>query len=90
LIGVITLVHHEAHHFTENDRRQLSRLAAQASIAIDNALQVRQRESILKQQISELQIEIDEVKKARQVAEITETDYFRELSQKAQRLRKSK
>jgi GAF domain-containing protein len=90
LIGVITLVHHEANHFTENDRRQLSRLAAQASIAIDNAIQVRQRESILKQQISELQIEIDEVKKARQVAEITETDYFRELSQKAQRLRKSR
>jgi hypothetical protein len=90
LIGVITLVHHEANHFTEDDRRQLSRLAAQASIAIDNAIRVRQRESILKQQISELQIEIDEVKKARQVAEITETDYFRELSEKAQRLRKTR
>lgn len=90
LIGVITLVHHEANHFTENDRRQLSRLAAQASIAIDNAIQVRQRETTLKRQISELQIEIDEVKKARQVAEITETDYFRDLSQKAQRLRKSR
>lgn len=90
LIGVITLVHHDANHFTENDRRQLSRLAAQASIAIDNAIQVRQRESVLKQQISELQIEIDEVKKARQVAEITETDYFRDLSQKAQRLRESR
>ncbi len=90
LIGALTLVHHEADHFTENDRRQLSRLAAQASIAIDNALQVRQRESALKQQICELQIEIDEVKKARQVAEITETDYFRELSQKARRLRERK
>lgn len=31
--------------------------------------------------------EIDEVKKARQVAEITETEYFRELRDKAQRLR---
>ena len=87
LIGVLTLVHHEANHFTEDDRRQLSRLAAQASIAIDNAIRVRQRESTLKQQICELQIEIDEAKKARQVAEITETDYFRELSQKAQRFR---
>jgi hypothetical protein len=90
LIGVITLVHHEANHFTEDDRRQLSRLAAQASIAIDNAIRVRQRESTLKQQITELQIEIDEAKKARQVAEITETDYFRELSQKAQRLREKR
>lgn len=90
LIGVITLVHHEANHFTEDDRRQLSRLAAQASIAIDNAIRVRQRESALKQQICELQIEIDDVKKARQVAEITETDYFRELSQKAHRLRERK
>ena len=90
LIGTLTLVHREVNHFTEDDRRQLSRLAAQASIAIDNATRVRQRESALKQQICELQIEIDEAKKARQVAEITETDYFRELSQKAQRLRERK
>jgi hypothetical protein len=37
--------------------------------------------------VQELKIEIDQVKKARQVAEITETDYFRELTSKAQRLR---
>ena len=90
LIGALALVHHTANHFTEDDRRRLSRLAAQASIAIDNAIRVRQRESALKQQIRELQIEIDEVKKAQQVAEITETDYFRELSQKAHRLRDRK
>jgi hypothetical protein len=87
LIGTLVLVHHEANHFTEDDRRRLSRLAAQASIAIDNAIQVRKRESVLKQQIYELQIEIDEVKKSQQVAEITETEYFRELTQKARRLR---
>ena len=51
------------------------------------ARQVYAREQRLKQQLHELRIEIDEAKKARQVAEITETDYFRELSQKAQRLR---
>lgn len=87
LIGTLVLVHHEANHFTEDDRRRLSRLAAQASIAIDNAIQVRQRETVLRQQIHELQIEIDEVKKSQQVAEITETEYFRELTQKARRLR---
>lgn len=51
------------------------------------ARQVYAREERLKQQVQELRIEIDEVKKAHQVAEITETDYFRDLSQKAQRLR---
>ncbi len=51
------------------------------------AREVYAREQRLKQQIQELCIEIDEVKKARQVAEITETDYFRDLRAKAQRLR---
>ena len=51
------------------------------------AREVYAREQRLKQQLQELRIEIDEVKKAQQVAEITETDYFRELSEKAQRLR---
>jgi GAF domain-containing protein len=48
LVGVLALVHHEANHFTEDDRRRLSRLAAQASIAIDNAAQVRRCETALK------------------------------------------
>lgn len=51
------------------------------------AREVYAREQILRQQVQELRIEIDEVKKARQVAEITETDYFRDLSVKAQKLR---
>ena len=51
------------------------------------AREVYAREQRLKQQLQELRIEIDEAKKAQQVAEITETDYFRELSEKAQRLR---
>jgi two-component system cell cycle response regulator len=51
------------------------------------ARQVYAREQSLRQQLQELRIEIDEVKKARQVAEITETEYFRDLCAKAQRLR---
>jgi two-component system cell cycle response regulator len=51
------------------------------------ARQVYAREQSLRQQLQELQIEIDDVKKARQVAEITETEYFRDLCAKAQRLR---
>ena len=48
---------------------------------------VRAREEGLKRQVQELRIEIDEVKKARQVAEITESDYFRDLREKARTLR---
>ena len=51
------------------------------------ARQVYAREQSLRRQLHELQIEIDEAKKARQVAEITETEYFRDLCAKAQRLR---
>ncbi len=52
------------------------------------ARQVYAREQSLKQKVQELQIEIDEAKKQRQVAEITETEYFRDLCAKAQRLRR--
>jgi two-component system cell cycle response regulator len=51
------------------------------------ARQVDAREQRLRQQLQELRVEIDEVKKARQVAEITETEYFRDLCAKAERLR---
>jgi DNA-binding response OmpR family regulator len=51
------------------------------------AVEVQAREQRLKQQIHELRIEIDEVKKAQQVAEITETDYFYQLKQRAKDLR---
>jgi DNA-binding response OmpR family regulator len=51
------------------------------------ARQVYAREQSLRQKVQELQIEIDDVKRERQVAEITETEYFRALCAKAQRLR---
>jgi DNA-binding response OmpR family regulator len=49
--------------------------------------EVYAREQKLKQQVQRLRIELDEARQARQVAEITETDYFRELEAKAQDLR---
>jgi two-component system cell cycle response regulator len=51
------------------------------------AREVRARERALEQQVHELRIEIDEARTARQVAEITETDYFRDLQRKADALR---
>jgi nitrate/nitrite-specific signal transduction histidine kinase len=51
------------------------------------AREVAAREEQLKQQIQVLSIEIDQAKKARQVSEITDTEYFQELRKKAKELR---
>jgi len=51
------------------------------------AREVRAREERLARQVEELRIEIDEARKTAQVAEITGTDYFRELRQQAADLR---
>jgi methyl-accepting chemotaxis protein len=45
------------------------------------------REQQLKQTVQELRIQIDEVKKAKQVEEITESDYFKDLKKRASDLR---
>jgi CheY-like chemotaxis protein len=51
------------------------------------AREVHAREQRLKQEVQQLRIEIDEARTARQVAEITETDYFQDLQRKADQLR---
>jgi DNA-binding response OmpR family regulator len=51
------------------------------------AHEVAAREQHLTHQIQVLRIEIDQTKRARQVSEITETDYFQELQRKAKALR---
>ena len=87
LIGALTLVHREPGRFTESERRQLEKLAAQASIAIDNAIQVRQREDALKAQIRELRVEIDKSQIDEQVDEIIGSDYFQTLQAHAAKMR---
>jgi CheY-like chemotaxis protein len=51
------------------------------------AREVYVREQRLKEEVQQLRIEIDEARTARQVAEITETDYFQDLQRKADQLR---
>jgi DNA-binding response OmpR family regulator len=51
------------------------------------AWEVFEREQRLKQQVQELCIELSEARKASQVAEITETEYFQRLQAEAQDLR---
>ena len=52
------------------------------------AKEVYTREQRLKSQVAQLRIEIDRAKMERQVSDITETDYFRQLRQRAKDLRK--
>ncbi|MEP0859412.1 PAS domain-containing protein [Trichocoleus sp. DQ-U1] len=47
----------------------------------------KQEEAALKQQLQELKIEIDQTKRSREVAAITETDYFKQLLEEADSLR---
>lgn len=51
------------------------------------AVEVENREQNLKRQVQELKIEIDQSKQNKQVEEITDTDFFRDLQSKAHRLR---
>jgi len=51
------------------------------------AREVFKREQRLKAQVQQLRIQIDEARAARKVAEITDSDFFRDLQEKASKLR---
>jgi len=57
-----------------------------ATAALDGYL----REEKLRAEIAKLRIQIDEPHRATRVAEITDTDYFKELQQRAKKLRSSR
>jgi two-component system cell cycle response regulator len=52
------------------------------------AREVKAREERLRAQVRELKIEIDEARQAKSVAEITDTDYFKNLRARASDLRR--
>ncbi|MHC5779406.1 cache domain-containing protein, partial [Nostoc sp.] len=76
-------LHHKLERLacTQDDIGQLVRVFLQM------AEEVRIRHQKLKMQVWELHIEIDETKRANNVAEITENEHFRQLQQKIQKLR---
>jgi transcriptional regulator with GAF, ATPase, and Fis domain len=93
-IGVISIHHEALFNYTAADLKLLTAIALQSAPAVENALfyqrqmeAARQREALLQEQLKELRIEVDEAKRASQVAEITETDFFVRLRQKAKDLR---
>ena len=67
--------------------RRSDELGQLALVFQEMARQVYAREQQLQRQVQQLRIEIDQAKKAREVAEITESDYFQQLLGKADELR---
>jgi transcriptional regulator with GAF, ATPase, and Fis domain len=87
VIGVLQLINAkdvesgEIVPFSDDD--VLEALILLATAALDGYI----REASLRQEIAKLKIEIDESRRARQVAEITDTKYFQELKDKAKKMR---
>jgi len=67
--------------------RRSDELGQLALVFQEMARQVYAREQQLKHQVQQLRIEIDQARKAREVAEITESDYFQQLLGKADEIR---
>jgi DNA-binding response OmpR family regulator len=67
--------------------RRSDELGQLAQVFQEMARQVYAREQQLQQQVQQLRIEIDQTRKAREVADITESDYFQQLLGKADELR---
>lgn len=70
--------------------RRKDELGQLAQVFQRMAGQVQAREDRLKQEVYHLRIEIDDAKRRQQVEEITETEYFRQLVERAEQLRQRK
>jgi CheY-like chemotaxis protein len=68
--------------------RRSDELGQLALVFQEMARQVYAREQHLQQQVLQLRIEIDQERRAREVADITESEYFQQLLGKADELRK--
>lgn len=69
--------------FDQNLQQLMTSFSALASAALEGYIE----EQKLRSEIRDLRIEIDKVKRDNQVAEITDSTYFKELQQKAQKFR---
>ncbi len=73
--------------YTYEDLEFLSALTNQAAVVIHMSREFHKREQKLKQQVMELQIQIDQERKTNELAEIINLDYFQKLEQRAEDLR---
>lgn len=71
-------------------RDEISQLADSINKMLSDLQESLKREKELRAEVQKLRIQIDQSKKAQQVAEITESDYFQNLQQKAKDIRSGK
>ncbi|MGD9048433.1 MAG: GAF domain-containing protein [Anaerolineae bacterium] len=93
-IGAVVLVSQVPVLYTAADLKLLNTLASQAAPSIENALlyertlqEAQEREERLRRQVQELRIELDEAKQKERVAEITSSEYYQRLRDRADTLR---
>ena len=94
-IGALIIGSRTPVHYTAADLNLLNTLASQAAPAIENAQlferalrEAQEREQRLLLQVQELRIELDEVRQQEKVAEITGSDYYQRLRDRADTLRR--
>jgi len=94
-IGAIVLMSDVIVTYMAADLKLLNTLASLVGPAIENALfhektmrEAKEREEQLQRQIAQLKIELDQALVAKEVSQITETDYFQKLRQQAKDLRR--
>jgi methyl-accepting chemotaxis protein len=76
---------HDLNSFVQ--RRSPDEISILADVFAMMIGKVKKREETLKQQVAELKIEVDQIKRTKQVKEIVETDFFQDLQLKARKLR---
>lgn len=93
-MGAIIIISQFPVTYTAADLSLLNTLASQAAPAIENALlheralrEAQEREERLLQQVLELRIELDEARQKEKVAEITGSEYYQRLRDRADTLR---
>jgi twitching motility two-component system response regulator PilH len=89
LLETLHIFAHESAIVLDNSLlyRQLGRANRELQRTIDELRASQARERALRQEVRALKIEIDETKRKKQVAEITETEYFQQLRERARRIR---
>ena len=89
VLGVLQLINAqdpETNQIIPFDPNLQQMMESFSSLAVA-ALEAYIREQSLKQEIQQLRIEIDEVKRQKQVSEIVESDFFQDLQAKARSIR---
>ncbi len=92
LLETLRIFAHEAAIVLDNSLlyRQLGQANRELRRTIDELRASQARERALRKEVRALKVEIDETKRQKQVAEITETEYFQQLRERARRIREQR